>query len=396
MDKKIKIFLFGLIGLSFISIIFAFFLYMSKQKVVQEYNALSNSYSSLKDENDKLYREIKSAQMNYNLKQKEVETLTQELNATKQERDGVLEKFDVLQRELSSVRNKLSSSPVKQETPAKIEPVASQVKEEAKEEDSVVKSDEKYWAGILKQKSSLEVEVKRLQQRINEINIKVSEIENEKAGFSMQIKESKQQNDLLARELEYNKKLADNISLELLREKRDKRELLDQFKTLREENFVLSNQLKQTLSAKLSLEKKLDSVRVKKDKLDEKISQVDSILQQRLDELGDIRREIETTSLDSSSIGSSIELPAIVVKPDGSYESEEGFVSARVVSVDRKNNFAIINLGKDQGIQDGKIFKVFRNNVQIGVLQVIQARKSVSACDIKEENTSIAVGDKVL
>ncbi|MDP8260129.1 MAG: hypothetical protein P9L96_03900 [Candidatus Gygaella obscura] len=398
MDKKIKLFLFGLIGLSFISIIFAFFLYMSKQKVVQDYNVLNSSYSDLKDESEKLYREIKSAQMNYNLKQKEVGVITQELNATKQDRDQILEKFEILKKELNNIRNRVSSPVIQTQASVKIEPVRTQVKEESRDDDGdlVVKSDEKYWAGILKQKSSLAVEVKRLQQRINEINIKVSEIENEKSDFALQLRKSKQENDNLIRELDYNKKLADNISLELLREKRDKRELLDQFKTIREENFVLSNQLKQTLSAKLSLEKKIDTIRLKKDKLDEKISQVDIILQQRLDELGDIRKEIESTSLGSSSIGSSIELPAIIVKPDGAYGIEDRVISARVVSVDRKNNFAIVNLGKEHGIDEGKIFKVLRNNTQIGVLQVIQVRKSVSACDIKEESVSISVGDKVL
>ena len=55
----------------------------------------------------------------------------------------------------------------------------------------------------------------------------------------------------------------------------------------------------------------------------------------------------------------------------------------------------VIDLGKDSGIKLGDTFKVYREDKTVATLEVIQARQSISACDIKEEITAIKAGDIV-
>ena len=56
----------------------------------------------------------------------------------------------------------------------------------------------------------------------------------------------------------------------------------------------------------------------------------------------------------------------------------------------------VIDLGQDSGIKLGDTFKVYREDKTVATLEVIQARQSISACDIKEEIRPIEVGDIVV
>ena len=67
----------------------------------------------------------------------------------------------------------------------------------------------------------------------------------------------------------------------------------------------------------------------------------------------------------------------------------------KVLAVNREHNFVVIDLGEEQGIKPGQLFDVIREGKSIATVEVIQTRKSVSACDIKEQDTNVWVGDTV-
>jgi chromosome segregation ATPase len=393
MDKKIKIFLLILIALSFISSLVAFSLFMSKQKIQQKADFLAQENEKVKEDNDKILKKLQALVQDNKTKQEQLEKISQEMEALVGQRDELQGRFDATRKELDEALQKVNAAQSDQTQAPQPEPTF----EEVSKQGASSQADETYWAGILKAKSALEIQLGNIKNKLDETNIKMNEAEKSRSDLDSEVKRLNAEKDDVVRELTYNKKLVDNISLELLREKKDKRSLSDQFSTLKEENFVLSNQLKQTLSLKISLEKKLNDLENKKDDLDSKMTQVNSVLQERISELRDIKKEIESTSLNSSSLNSIIELPAIVVKSEegGQGNSAKNELRGNVVSVDRKNNFVIVNLGQDQGVNAGRTFKVYRNNSEIGVIEAIKVRRDITACDIKEESSSISVGDEV-
>ncbi len=70
-------------------------------------------------------------------------------------------------------------------------------------------------------------------------------------------------------------------------------------------------------------------------------------------------------------------------------------MQSKVLSVNRDNNFVVIDLGEDSGVKAGRTFKVYRDKRLIAALEVIRVAKTVSACDIKDETSPIKIGDTV-
>jgi hypothetical protein len=67
----------------------------------------------------------------------------------------------------------------------------------------------------------------------------------------------------------------------------------------------------------------------------------------------------------------------------------------RILSTDLANNFVVIDLGEDAGVSMGDVFKVSRDGEEIGSIEVIQVRNTISACDIKKKTTTFKIGDTV-
>ncbi|MDD4900376.1 MAG: hypothetical protein PHG68_07335 [Candidatus Omnitrophica bacterium] len=98
-----------------------------------------------------------------------------------------------------------------------------------------------------------------------------------------------------------------------------------------------------------------------------------------------VRPPSETTTMPS------ITTPAAETSA-ASIPQKEGKISA----VNRDNNFVIIDLGEEQSARVGDVFNVYNKaNKPIGVVEIIETRKAISACDIQRENEKIQVGDKV-
>ena len=78
-------------------------------------------------------------------------------------------------------------------------------------------------------------------------------------------------------------------------------------------------------------------------------------------------------------------------------EVEDNFLFnyGRVTSVDSMGAFIIINRGAINGIEMGDILEIYRDDKFVGKVEVIQVRQKISACDIKQEDLPIRVGDVV-
>jgi hypothetical protein len=65
------------------------------------------------------------------------------------------------------------------------------------------------------------------------------------------------------------------------------------------------------------------------------------------------------------------------------------------VSINKENNFVIIDLGQNSGVNIGDRLSVYRGDTYVGELEIIQVRTDISAADIKKQSMPIQAGDSV-
>jgi len=59
-------------------------------------------------------------------------------------------------------------------------------------------------------------------------------------------------------------------------------------------------------------------------------------------------------------------------------------LKGRIVAVNSEHNFVVIDMGRQNGIETGEEFEIYRGQAYIGLVEVIQMRDRISACDIKD------------
>ena len=201
-------------------------------------------------------------------------------------------------------------------------------------------------------------------------------------------------------ETKYKEDLVNNLSLELARTKNEKKFLADKLEKLDAENEEIRGQLKQLLTVKSSLEKSIIDLTQQKDQLQKDVSTAQNVVQNKVNEIFDMKKSLDqSVSAGKSGTTDGIELPPIVVNSS----SQSGFsagaqrpdFNGKIVSVNQDNNFVIVSLGQNSGLQSGDVLSVYRNSQYIARLQVIQVRKDISAADIKEQLAQIQVGDVI-
>ena len=147
---------------------------------------------------------------------------------------------------------------------------------------------------------------------------------------------------------------------------------------------------------------RIQEINGKREDLTQQIREVNQVLQTRLGEINQIRSVYEKTIEEARQIAKVeqgvVELPPIVVKGDSvsgnpvssdapsivaaQQKLKEVVKQGEILSINGKYRFAVINLGQEDGIQDGTVFHVLREGKEIGQLKVIEARQEISACDI--------------
>ena len=113
-------------------------------------------------------------------------------------------------------------------------------------------------------------------------------------------------------------------------------------------------------------------------------------LQERLDQLHAKFEKQMKDVIDAKSPGDkdAVRLGTLAVTDKGaSFKPENGgsasLSEGRVVSVDEKDEFVVINLGKKSGVDVGAEFLARQGKSEIARLHVIEVRDTISACNIQ-------------
>lgn len=358
----------------------------TKDQLVRQYQ---NKESELRKYVDSLQQQSTAAQEDKKRVQAKMDAVQKDLAKLTSERDDWKNKYDAAVKEKEQLVARL------QEVPR----VAEQPREVAAQP---VTSDE-YWAGVLKDRAALELQLKDLQEQLVNNKLQLEELKKTKTDMELELSGLKQNQDDLERKLKYSIDLANTLSLELARDKNDKKFIVDKSAAIKEENAALRAQVKELTTTKVSLSKSLQKLVQEKTSLESQLAKTEEIIQNRVSDMVDIKNELESAIKARATAGIEgkiVQLPPIVVKAQGMAQKDAASYSgsktaARVVSINDANNFVIIDVGENARVQVGDTFKVYRDSKEIAIIEVIQARSDISAADIKQKVQNIQVGDLV-
>ena len=394
MDNKAKI----IIGALFLGIVIFFIisvgLFNEKTKVEREKGELEKEKTILAQQVDE------SRAANSRL-QSQLNAVSSNLQRATNEKNDLERKIEVVLRERQELVDKLKNQQKAMQTQEQ-KPSASESMQRVG-----IGFDEAYWAGVLKAKNDLALQLDNVRQELRTIQINNEQLQREKATQELEAKNLARENEEVVRKLEYNLKLMDSIARELVREKNDKLQLQDNFKTVSNENALLRRQLKVLNNRKIDLERKFSEFQQQDAALKNKLAGMDSLVQEKMVEMESFKKQVEATRGDSCLDSSresdaqktskgSVELAPIVVRPQSSAsETMVAPSSGSVLALNRENNFVIIDWGEDAGVRVGDVFRIYSGEKAVADIEVIQARKEISACDIRRESEPIKVGDVV-
>lgn len=386
MTKVAKLIIIILAVLFFGSLFLAVQINSSKDALIQQYSDRENE---LRKHSDELSTQLSSLQSEKKRLEGKLSGIGKDIESLSGERDEWKKKYEAALKEKEDLLAKVQSIPRVAEKPA----------EEARAEP--VTSDA-YWAEVLKDKAGLELQLKDLKTMLSDSTIQIEEAKKTKAELEVELTKLKQSNEDLEKKVQYSSDLASNLSLELAKDKNDKRQTEDRLSKLKEENLSLRYQIKELVTSKVSLEKGLQRLVSDKDKLSRRLEETEQVVESRINEVLAIKKDIDTKigkgSLESPSGSKPIELAPIVVR-SGSVSAkagtEQSASAGKIVSIDEANNFVIIDSGESAGVKIGDKFKVYRDNKQIALIEVIQTRKDIAAADIKQKSQNIQPGDLV-
>ncbi|MDD5166292.1 MAG: hypothetical protein PHQ57_02740 [Candidatus Omnitrophica bacterium] len=405
MEGKTKFIILALTGILLVSLFLNWQVYNSKIEIERDRNTLKQENASL---SSKVEEGIKD---NRDLKDK-IGSLSKDVERLTRDKDEIQKKIDLLGKEKEDLARKLKAQSQQQMQPAIIANIPAA--QETKSVSLPVVNDA-YWAGILKAKANLEVQLGNISEKLKSLGLNNEQLKKDKTALELQMKSLDSEKQELKRQLEYNQKSLDNLAQELVREKNDKFQMQGNLEnglsTLKNENAMLKKQLDSLNNQKMGLEDKLAgmdnkvaSFEKEKSELENKLRVMDSLVQENISQMGGFKKKLEAaaykseTEMAETKNKGAVELPAIVVRPKTAAVRSVSSIglSGKILSVKQESNFVIIDLGEEAGVKLGDSFKVYKdNNKEIATVEVIQLRPDIAACDIKAQTGSISIGDTI-
>jgi chromosome segregation ATPase len=385
MEQKVKIIIIALIAILALSFFLTFQAYISKQAITRERDVL-------KIDNESLVKKANDALQQSQQLQNRINALSADLDKLTKGKEEIQNKFDLVNKEKADLVEQVKALKARkietaQALSAPVSPQAAPLPADV------------YWAGILKAKTDLELQIQSIRQELRTLQINSEQLQKEKNSLLLEVNNLEREKQDLARQLEYNQKLMDSMAAELVAEKNDKFQIQASAKSIKDENTFLRKQLKGLNNRKIELERRSANLQEKNETLNNQLSEMESMLKERISKTETLKQETQSKET-AGALGTkkeSVELSPIVVRPQKSSVSSQqiGALIGRVLAINRDNNFIIVDLGEDSGVKIGNTFTVYRQNQPIAEVMVIQTRKDISACDIKKENAAIKLGDTV-
>jgi len=380
MEQKIKIILIGLISICALSFIFNIFTLVSKQQLARQKTALEEQNASLNKKVEAALSQNKELQNGINV-------LKDNLTKLVQDRDNLQQKYAMVEN-------------ARAELVSQVQNLSQQIQESPTGAPGVSMAEDEYWAGILKESKENQWKIDELRNKLKEARISNEELDRQRDTLELDIanlnrdkQELSRQYEFFQKQVEYNKKMMETISLELVGEKNDKMQIEESFDTIKRENNILRRQLDSLNSRKINLERKITELEDNNKTLESRFNEMDIMLEDKVLEVNRMNRRSRTDAIEKEG---PVELSPIIVRPADSTPQFSTSIEGRIVAVNRENNFVIVDLGQVNSIRVGDVLGVLDDaDRPIATLEVIETRDSISACDILRTSKPLQVGNLV-
>lgn len=313
-----------------------------------------------------------------------------------------------------------------------------------------------FFADLIKEKAELEVALGGIKNAVNEKEKELALLKDKNLQMLAQLEGSGRGETVLQSKIQEKEKVNQLLAQDLAKEKKEAKSLRAQFDLMNVEKDRLARQLDQLVSEKELAQRKVNEVNLtlesslkEKEALQAKLDGVYDVINDRLGEIVRVKKALELTLDETKQLVEKqvdeIELEPIVVRgtpargdtqlakaaapaEETRDEEEARMMKAvqaaslntgsapearaevkteanrakelvgRVLVVNEKLNFIVVNLGANQGVQIGMKLAVLNNNHNvIADTQVIEVRDNIAAADIQNLATegSIKEGDYV-
>ena len=245
-------------------------------------------------------------------------------------------------------------------------------------------------------KQTLERQIEKLQVDISGVTKQLDNLSQEKRRLEENASLAK---DDLARAGAEKEEL--NRKFEMADKARQ--DLAERLRSVSTQGDALKKQVDSLLAQKRSVDNELAGLKAKHELYQKKYAQMSQMLASRSDSSASeaaLMPAAAPTSMEiKAPVGGIVELPPIIVRPKPSAAMGANATviaySAKIMAINREDNFVVVDTGKSSGIKIGDRLKVARQGKEIGWLAVIEIRDTISACDIKQESQAFKVGDLV-
>ena len=414
MDRKNL--LIGLLGGLAALFLFMFFATFSGSKQTQEAltkteearKGLQADLDSIKGQHQALTDKVRGLTNQVDDLSSDKRKLQDDLNTTEKEREALKSEIAKLSANLAQAQVAVEQAKSRVQYVPQPEPVQTPVKAETAEPaDS-----NEYWASVLKQKVTLEMKLDNLDKQLSEAKLSSEKIQREKGDIDQEMSALRRENKDLKQELEYNKKMIDGLTLDLAMEKSNAYEVKKSLSGLKNENAELRDRFKTIAERKEDLSSQVADLTAKNDELESSLEKMQSMVKEKLRQVDSLKSEFSTMDREADRAKPSsrsqqaerkdaVTLSPIVVRPEGSAVRKEAVTpqsaaaqeAASLVSVNKDNNFVILNHGNAQGVKLGDSFQVYDGRNQLaGEVEIIQVRENIAAADIRKEIQPLKVG----
>ncbi len=383
MDQKVKFFIIGLVGFCAVCLFLLVQGFNTQQMLTRERNDLKEENTTLSSKISQVENDLRSNRNKIELLQGERDKAVGALNELQQKLEAATRSRDELMLKLR--KQSLSQNDAN-----------------SRQVEVIPPNSDAYWGGILKAKTDLEMQLANIRIQLRDLQISNDSLQREKSVLEIDINRLRNEKQDILKQMDYNQKIMDSITQEVVRERNDKVRIQENAKVIAGENEILNKQLKGLNNRKISLDKKVQELQVGKQTIEKRLTEMESMLTDRISQVDALKNELDairsgkTVAAQDKKSRESVELPEIVVRSSAeNSKAVSSESSGKILAVNQESNFVVIDLGTSFGVKVGDSFSVYRLGKPIGTIEVIQARDNISACDIKKATVALNIGDSI-
>lgn len=380
MEGKIKFIIIPLIVIIAISIFINLQTLNSKKVIEKERNELKNENTVLIKKIEELTEDKKSLE-------ERIDSLNSDLDKISKEKEEIQKQFDLIVKERDELIKKLESQ-------------TKRVLQEPKKENQSIVAVDTSWSEALK--TDLGYQLEKMRSELKNAQIDNEQLRMRKKALELELSNLTREKEELEQQLGYHQKVLDSMGAEIALEKEVKFRLQESLKSIKNENVILRRQLKSLSDHKIASEKKLTKLEEEKSNLERRFNEMALLLEDKLAGVSDLKQQLDILRSGGElklpePKKEPIELPPIVIHPQVDVLTPEKKIplEGKILTVNKENNFVVVDLGEDSGLKLGDVFGVYREDKAIATIEVIQIRKAIAACNIKTETMPVKVGDTV-